>query len=139
MVMQSLLKTRYQDAGNVVSSTLLLGAADHRSRASGHGATVEGGDRWLNQSYPGRLKASCLGIPLGGHPVPYHSIEDPAKLRRVLEATLLLEADLELPSLLRHIIEEACSMTNARYGALGVLERRGHRAVRVHHGRAECR
>jgi signal transduction histidine kinase len=54
--------------------------------------------------------------------VPYHSIEDPAKLRRVLEATLLLEADLELPSLLRHIIDEARSMTNARYGALGVLD-----------------
>jgi signal transduction histidine kinase len=53
--------------------------------------------------------------------VPYRSIEDPAKLRRVLEATLLLEADLELPALLRHLIEEACSMTGARYGALGVL------------------
>jgi signal transduction histidine kinase len=53
--------------------------------------------------------------------VPYRSIEDPAKLRRVLEATLLLEADLELPALLRHLIEEARSMTGARYGALGVL------------------
>jgi signal transduction histidine kinase len=54
--------------------------------------------------------------------VPYRSLEDPVKLRRVLEATLLLEADLELPTLLRHIIEEARSMTNARYGALGVLD-----------------
>jgi signal transduction histidine kinase len=53
--------------------------------------------------------------------VPYHSIDDPAKLRRVLEATLLIEADLDLPILLRHIVDEACSMTNARYGALGVL------------------
>jgi signal transduction histidine kinase len=53
--------------------------------------------------------------------VPFRSIEDPAKLRRVLEATLLLEADLELPVLLRHFIEEALSMTAARYGALGVL------------------
>jgi signal transduction histidine kinase len=53
--------------------------------------------------------------------VPYHSIEDPAKLRRVLEAVLLLEQDLELPALLRHIIDEARSMTGARYGALGVL------------------
>jgi len=53
--------------------------------------------------------------------VPFRSIEDPAKLRRVLEATLLLEADLELPVLLRHFIEEALSMTGARYGALGVL------------------
>ena len=57
--------------------------------------------------------------------MPYHSIEDPAKLRRVLEATLLLEADLDLPSLLRHIIDEARSMTNARYGAIGVLDDEG--------------
>jgi signal transduction histidine kinase len=53
--------------------------------------------------------------------VPYRSIQDPAKLRRVLEATLLLEADLELPVLLSHVIQEAQSMTGARYGALGVL------------------
>jgi signal transduction histidine kinase len=57
--------------------------------------------------------------------VPYRSIEDPAKLRRVLEATLLLEADLDLPTLLRHIVSEALSMTNARYGALGVLDANG--------------
>ncbi len=44
------------------------------------------------------------------------------KLRRLLEAVLLLEADLTLPDLLRHLIEEACAMTGARYGALGVLD-----------------
>jgi signal transduction histidine kinase len=53
--------------------------------------------------------------------VPFRTIEDPAKLRRLLEAVLLLEADLSLPVLLRHLIEEACSMAGARYGALGVL------------------
>jgi signal transduction histidine kinase len=57
--------------------------------------------------------------------VPYRSIDDPVRLRRVLEATLLIEADLDLPTLLRHIIDEACSMTNARYGALGVLDDEG--------------
>jgi signal transduction histidine kinase len=54
--------------------------------------------------------------------VPYRRIEDPAKLRRLLEAVLLLEGDLTLPDLLRHLIEEACAMTGARYGALGVLD-----------------
>jgi two-component system, NarL family, sensor histidine kinase DevS len=54
-------------------------------------------------------------------PMPYRSIEDPARLRRVLEATLLLEADLEMPILLRHVVDEALSITNARYGAIGVL------------------
>jgi signal transduction histidine kinase len=54
--------------------------------------------------------------------VPFRSIEDPTKLRRVLEATLLIESNLELPDVLRHVVEEACSMTGARYGALGVLD-----------------
>ncbi len=57
--------------------------------------------------------------------MPYRSIEDPAKLRRVLEATLQIEADLDLPVLLRHIIEEARSMAGARYGAIGVLDDEG--------------
>lgn len=33
----------------------------------------------------------------------------------------MFEADLELPALLRHVIEEARAMTGAQYGALGVL------------------
>jgi len=53
--------------------------------------------------------------------MPYHSIEDPSRLRRILDAVLLIEKDVELPALLRHVVEEACSMTGARYGALGVL------------------
>jgi len=54
--------------------------------------------------------------------VPFRLIEDPTKLRRVLEATLLIESNLELPEVLRHVVEEARSMTGARYGALGVLD-----------------
>jgi signal transduction histidine kinase len=33
----------------------------------------------------------------------------------------MIEADIELPVLLRHLVEEACSLVDARYGALGVL------------------
>ncbi len=68
--------------------------------------------------------AKHIGGP-DGKLMPFRSIEDPARLRRVLEAVLLIEADLELPVLLRHIVEEARSMTNARYGALGVLDQEG--------------
>jgi signal transduction histidine kinase len=53
--------------------------------------------------------------------VPFRAIDDPGKLRRILEAVLLLEKDLSLPLLLRHFVEEACSLVGARYGALGVL------------------
>ena len=53
--------------------------------------------------------------------VPYKRVEDPVKLRRLMDAVLMIEADIELPILLRHIVEEACSLVDARYGALGVL------------------
>jgi len=53
--------------------------------------------------------------------VPYQTIDDAAKLRRLLDAVLMIEADVELSVLLRHFVEEACSLVNARYGALGVL------------------
>lgn len=53
---------------------------------------------------------------------PYDAIGDPETLRRLLEATLLLESNLHLAGLLNHIVEEALSLANARYGALGVLD-----------------
>jgi diguanylate cyclase (GGDEF)-like protein len=46
-------------------------------------------------------------------------------LRRVLEATRLVDGRYELGVLLRHVITEACSMTGARYGALAVLDEDG--------------
>ncbi len=54
--------------------------------------------------------------------MPFPSIDDPVKLIRVIEATLLLKTDLELPVLLGHVVEEARTLTGARYGALGVLD-----------------
>jgi signal transduction histidine kinase len=69
----------------------------------------------------GGAQARSVALSVDSEAVPYRSIEDPAKLRRIIEATLLLEADLELPVLLRHLIDEARSMTGARYGAMGVL------------------
>ncbi len=56
-------------------------------------------------------------------------MDDPSTLRRVLDAMLLIEADLDLPVLLRHVIEEACAMTGARYGGLGVLDESRTRLV----------
>src|ERR1700728_695435 len=53
--------------------------------------------------------------------VPYRSIEDPEKLQRLVSAILMIEADIDLPVLLRHLVEEACALVEARFGALGVL------------------
>jgi signal transduction histidine kinase len=65
--------------------------------------------------------------PVQSLPVPYRQIEDPAKLRRLMAAVLSIEADLSLPVLLRHLTEEACSLVDARYGALGVLDPSGQK------------
>jgi signal transduction histidine kinase len=59
--------------------------------------------------------------------VPYRQIEDPAKLRRLMDAVLSIEADLSLPVLLQHLTQEACSLVDARYGALGVLDPSGQK------------
>ena len=57
--------------------------------------------------------------------MPLHAIEDPSKLRRIIDAMLLIGEDLDLPQLLRHIVEEARAITGARYGAIGVLNTEG--------------
>jgi signal transduction histidine kinase len=62
----------------------------------------------------------------------YDAIGDPETLRRLLEATLLLESNLHLGGLLSHIVEEALSLANARYGALGVLDATGTEVVEFH-------
>lgn len=53
--------------------------------------------------------------------VPYTKVEDPKKLQRLMTAVLMITADVELQDLLGHIVEEARSLVDARYGALGVL------------------
>lgn len=53
--------------------------------------------------------------------MPYQKIHDSATLRRLLDAVLMIEGDVELSVLLRHFVEEACVLVDARYGALGVL------------------
>jgi signal transduction histidine kinase len=57
--------------------------------------------------------------------VPYHRIGDPEKLKALLDAVMLIESDVELPALLRHIVEVACTLVDARYGALGVIDETG--------------
>ncbi len=56
---------------------------------------------------------------------PFDRIEDPAKLRRLLQAIVILDRELNLPMVLRRIIEEACDLVDAEYGALGVLTEDG--------------
>jgi signal transduction histidine kinase len=56
--------------------------------------------------------------------MPYARVSDPEKLRRLMAAVLLITSDVDLPQLLRTLIREACSLVDARYGALGVLNER---------------
>jgi signal transduction histidine kinase len=57
--------------------------------------------------------------------MPYHEIDDAAKLQALLDAVLVIESDLDLVSLLHQIVTAAVELVGAQYGALGVLDTTG--------------
>jgi signal transduction histidine kinase len=59
------------------------------------------------------------------------------RLRGLLAANTLIIGDLTLPVVLRHIVEAACRLVNARYGALGVLAPMGGLEEFIHVGMDE--
>jgi signal transduction histidine kinase len=56
---------------------------------------------------------------------PFDQIDDPVKLRRLVQAILILDGELYLPVVLRRIVEEARDLVDAQFGALGVLSADG--------------
>ena len=65
----------------------------------------------------------------------------PGDARALLEAVMAISSDLDLHSVLNRIVESACRITQARYGALGVLDTAGRglsdvRDLRPHRGGA---
>src|SRR3954469_18423460 len=52
-------------------------------------------------------------------------LHDPALLRRLLGVSRSLRSVLALEAVLRRVVEEACDITGAKYGALGVMNERG--------------
>lgn len=49
----------------------------------------------------------------------------PGSLRQLLDAVLTIGSDLDLPSMLRRIVQSAVDLVDATYGALGVLDDTG--------------
>jgi signal transduction histidine kinase len=56
---------------------------------------------------------------------PLRGVEDPDRLRELVAAVLAVSSDLSLPAVLRHIVESAITLIDARYCALGVLDAAG--------------
>lgn len=56
---------------------------------------------------------------------PLRGVQDPERLRGLVAAVLAIGSDLSLPTLLRHIVESAVTLIDARYGAIGVLNEAG--------------
>jgi signal transduction histidine kinase len=54
-------------------------------------------------------------------------VAGPKSLRQLLDAILAIGLDLDLPAMLRRIIENAVDLVDATYGALGVLDESGTR------------
>lgn len=50
---------------------------------------------------------------------------EPSEDSRLLDAILSVASDLDLPGVLRRIVAAACTLTSARYGALGVVDESG--------------
>jgi hypothetical protein len=50
---------------------------------------------------------------------------DQHRLRRLLDAVVVVSADMDIRAVLRRIVEAAADLVGARYGALGVLEESG--------------
>lgn len=55
----------------------------------------------------------------------YHEVRDPQRLQSLISAILLFESDVELDTLLRHLVRSACELVGAQYAAMGVLDRTG--------------
>ncbi len=56
------------------------------------------------------------------------------RLRGLLAANTMISGDVALPAVLRHIVEAACQLVDARYGALGVLAPEGGLQEFIHVG-----
>ncbi len=78
------------------------------------------------------------GTSQGGRSVPKWSVvaasSFDARLQQLLDAMLSIGSDRSLPTVLRRIIESACKLVDARYGALGVLGDDGHMSQLVTFG-----
>jgi signal transduction histidine kinase len=57
--------------------------------------------------------------------MPDRVLSDPALLRRLLDVCRSVVSEHDLEVVLRRVVEEACEITHARYGALGVMNDRG--------------
>src|SRR4051812_21725008 len=49
-------------------------------------------------------------------------VAGPRGLRQLLDAVMTVGSDLDLPAMLRRIVQSATELVDARYGALGVLD-----------------
>ena len=55
----------------------------------------------------------------------YQQVRDPQRLQSLISAILLIESDVELDALLRHLVRSAAELVGAQYAAIGVLDRSG--------------
>lgn len=57
--------------------------------------------------------------------MPFHRIRDVERLQALVGGMLIVEQDLDLPTVLRTVVETAVDLVGASYGALGVLDETG--------------
>ena len=80
----------------------------------------------------GRHPADRLVPQTGG--VPFRSPELSHSAQALLDAVVAISSDLDLTSVLSRIVEAACQLTDARYGAVGVIGPDGDLVEFITHG-----
>jgi len=58
--------------------------------------------------------------------MPLRHVDDPDRLRHLVDAVMSVSSDVPLPDALRRIVQAAVTLVEARYGALGVLDASHH-------------
>ena len=85
---------------------------------------------------PETLSETLTGTPTVAQTVrvPYRRPELSSSAQALLDAVVAISSDLDLTSVLQRIVEAACQLTDARYGAVGVIGGDGMLAEFITHG-----
>jgi GAF domain-containing protein len=84
----------------------------------------------MSGAYIGSLSATSNAA----EPRYHRFLTEPRGLRGLLSASQLVTGELDLEELLRHIVDSAVTLVDAKYGALGVIDSEGRLERFIHVG-----
>ena len=77
------------------------------------------------------MQSACRPMPARGQTVFNGGVDANQRRRRLVEAGIAITSELSLDAVLQTLVRIAAELTGARYSALGVIDRGGHRVGAV--------